>query len=59
MTAAGENRAGDVSVKRGEKGQGAFFEGENGIAAAEFDPISRDDMVDGGSIDTETVDRII
>jgi hypothetical protein len=59
MAAAGENRAGDIPVKRGKKSQGAFFEGENGIAAAEFDPISGDDMVDGGSIDTESVDRII
>src|ERR1700730_12849855 len=59
MTAAGENRVGDISVKRGEKGQGAFFERQNGIAAAEFDPVSGDDMVDGGSIDTESVDRII
>jgi hypothetical protein len=59
MTAAGENRAGNISVKWGEKGQGAFLEGENGIAAAEFDSISGDDMVDGGIIDTESVDRII
>ena len=59
MTAAGENRAGDISVKRGEKGQGTFFEGENGVAAAEFNPVSWNDMVDGGSIDTESVDRII
>jgi hypothetical protein len=59
MTAAGENRACDISVNRGEKGEGTFFEGENGIAAAELDPVSGDDMVDGGSIDTESVDRII
>ena len=52
MTAAGENCTGDISVKWGEKSQGAFFEGKNGIAAAEFDSISGDDMVDGGSIDT-------
>jgi hypothetical protein len=59
MAAAGENCAVDIPVKGGEKGKGAFFEGEDDIAAAELDPVFGGDAVDGGRIDTESVDRII
>ncbi len=59
MAAPGENCASDIPVKRGEKGKGAFFEGEDCVAAAELDPVFGGDVVDGGRIDTESVNRII
>lgn len=59
MAAAGENCAGDTPVQRGEKSQGAFFEGEDCIAATELDPVFGGDVVDGGGINAECANRII
>jgi len=59
MAAAGKDCARDIPFKRGEKGKGAFFEGEDCIAAAELDPVGGSDVIDGGRIDTESVNRII
>jgi hypothetical protein len=59
MAAAGKDCARDIPVERGEKGEGAFFEGEDCIAAAELDPVFGDEVVNGGRIDTESVNRII
>ena len=59
MAAAGKDCAGNIPVKKGEKGKGAFFEGEDCIAAAELDPVFGGEVVNGGRIDTESVNRII
>jgi len=59
MAAAGKNCAGDSPVKRGEKSKGAFFEGEDGIPAAELDPVFGGDVVDSGRINAESANRII
>jgi hypothetical protein len=59
MAAAGKDCARDIPVKRGEKGKGAFFEGEDCITTAELDPVFGCEVVDGGRIDTESVNRII
>jgi hypothetical protein len=59
MAAAGKDCARDIPVKRREKGKGAFFKGEDGIAATELDPVFGGEVVNGGRIDTESANCII
>ena len=59
MAAAGKDCARDIPIKRREKGKGAFFKGEDGIAATELDPVFGGEVVNGGRIDTESANCII
>ena len=59
MAAAREDRSGDASVERAEKGQAPFFQRNDSIAAAKLDAILGGEMVHLGRIDAQPVDGIV
>jgi hypothetical protein len=59
VAAARKDEAGDASVHGSEKGQLAYFEGDEHIAAAEFDAIGGNDLICGRGIDAEGVECIV
>ena len=59
MAAAGKDGAGDLPVERGEESERAFLERKDRVTTAELDAMGGSDVVDGGRIDAQSVDRII
>ena len=59
VPAAGEDEAGDVSVKGSEKSEFAFFEVYFHIATAEFDAVGGGEFVSGRRIETQIVDGVV
>lgn len=59
VTTAGKDRAGNLPVERGEKGDVSFFKGDNSFAAPKLDVIGGNDVVDIGGINAQRFEGLV
>ena len=59
VAAARENSSRHLSIERREEGEGSLFQGNEGIATAEFNAIFGNQAIDLRRIDRQRVDRVI
>jgi hypothetical protein len=59
VASAGEDEASDVAVDGRQEGEFAFFEIYLDVAAPEFDAVGGNELVGGGGIKTQGVERVV
>jgi hypothetical protein len=59
VTAASEDEASHAPVNGSEKSELALFEGYEHVAAPKFDAVRENDLISGGGIKTQGVQRVI